>query len=70
MPATMNLVKSPNVSVTMYAGEEDQMAINDMVADGAKEQDATFLVLKNRLRKSIGEGAPHFYPTPINNEEE
>ena len=70
MPATMSMVKSPNVSVTMYRGIEDTHRINQMVKEGTKEEDAEFLVLKNRLRREIGEGAPHFFPINNNVEEE
>lgn len=62
MPATMTMTTNHNVSVTMYADDEDKARIDKMVHDGAKEEDAEYIVLKNRLRKEIGEGAPQFFP--------
>jgi riboflavin synthase len=62
MSATMIMTTNHNVSVTMYADGEDQARIAKMVMGGAKREDAEYIVLKNRLRKEIGEGAPQFFP--------
>ncbi len=69
MPATMKITTNHNVSVTMYRSDEDDAAIVDMVANGTKVEAAEFIVLKNRLRHSIGKDAPNFFPAPINEEE-
>lgn len=65
MSTTMTLTNNKNVSVTLYRGEDDNARITDMVVNGAKAEDAEYIVLKNRLRKEIGEGAPQFFPGAV-----
>lgn len=70
MQTNLTLVTDQTTTITLYADDEERMKITKLVAEGSKEEDASFIVLKNRLRRNIGEGAPQFFPTPINNEEE
>lgn len=64
MQADLTLVQNHNVTITLYPNDEEKASITKMVVDGASVEDASFIVLKNRLRRDIGEGAPQFFPTP------
>lgn len=64
MQTNLTMVKDQTTTITLYADDEEQMKITKLMAEGAKEEDASFIVLKNRLRRDIGEGAPQFFPTP------
>lgn len=65
MQTQMTMVKDQSITVTLYADDEEKVKITKLVAEGAREEDASFIVLKNRLRRDIGEGAPQFFPTPV-----
>jgi hypothetical protein len=62
MSTTMTMVNNHKITVTMYRDIEDDARIAKMVMEGAKPEDAEFIVVKNRLRRTIGEGAPQFFP--------
>ena len=62
MSTTMTMTTNHKISIIMFRDVEDDARIAKMVMEGAKPEDAEFIVVKNRLRRTIGEGAPQFFP--------